>query len=150
MSEYLNKHRPIKQKRIVRGVCVNPVLRDDFDYTPNDARPNQEVQDWWGRAFVIESEYYAPDASYEDYMERMASYDMDYSVESKEEWAERTDKSRRLFEEKFPTGKRYDVRVLDGGAWDRSTWKATVATLDEAVNIAIGVSSHGAIGEMAK
>jgi len=33
-------------------------------------------------------------------------------------------------------GKRYDVRVLDGGAWDRPTAKGAFATLDEALELA--------------
>lgn len=31
---------------------------------------------------------------------------------------------------------RFDVRCLDGGAWDRSTWKGSFETLEEAVNFA--------------
>ncbi len=31
---------------------------------------------------------------------------------------------------------RYDVRCLDGGAWDRSTWWGSYADISEAVNLA--------------
>jgi hypothetical protein len=33
----------------------------------------------------------------------------------------------------WPSGTRYDVRCLDGGAWDRPTWWGSFATLDEAI-----------------
>jgi hypothetical protein len=36
----------------------------------------------------------------------------------------------------WPSGMRYDVRCLDGGAWDRSTCWGMAATLEEAVRIA--------------
>lgn len=34
----------------------------------------------------------------------------------------------------WPSGTRYDVRCLDGGAWDRSTSRGQFATLEEAIN----------------
>ena len=37
------------------------------------------------------------------------------------------------FLEAWPKGVRYDVRCLDGGAWDRSTWWGSFATLPECV-----------------
>lgn len=36
--------------------------------------------------------------------------------------------------EAWPTGARYDVWCLDGGCWDRPTWKGCFKTLDEAVS----------------
>lgn len=35
--------------------------------------------------------------------------------------------------EHWPSGTRYDVRCLDGGAWDRSSWLGAFATLSEAI-----------------
>jgi hypothetical protein len=35
--------------------------------------------------------------------------------------------------ESWPTGVRYDVRCLDGSAWDRSTCWGSFATLEEAI-----------------
>jgi hypothetical protein len=35
----------------------------------------------------------------------------------------------------WPSGIRYDVRCLDGGAWDRSTGWGMFATLDEALQL---------------
>ena len=41
--------------------------------------------------------------------------------------------------ESWPEGVRYDVRMLDGGAWDRPTNHGVYATLDEAVRQALGI-----------
>lgn len=30
------------------NIPINPVLRDDFDVTPNDERPTDEIEQWWG------------------------------------------------------------------------------------------------------
>lgn len=35
----------------------------------------------------------------------------------------------------WPTGTRYEVRCLDGGAWDRSTGWGMVGSLEEAIDI---------------
>lgn len=34
------------------------------------------------------------------------------------------------------TGRRFEVRCLDGGAWDRTTWYGSFDTLDEAITCA--------------
>ena len=52
--EYSEANRPHNQKT-VRGVIVNPVLRDDFDNTPNDARPDLETDDWWGVLYIVDN-----------------------------------------------------------------------------------------------
>ena len=41
-----------------------------------------------------------------------------WAEEGRRRWAE---EGRRTWMEFWPTGTRYDVRCLDGGAWDRST-----------------------------
>ena len=40
--------------------------------------------------------------------------------------------------EAWPSGVRYDVRCLDGGAWDRPTFWGAFATIEEAVRCAKG------------
>ena len=50
--KYLDANRPQNQKA-VRGVIVNPVLRDDFDNTPNESRDPQETEDWFGLPYII-------------------------------------------------------------------------------------------------
>lgn len=71
----------------VRGILIDPQLPKNFDNTPNEDRPPEQMA-MWGMPFVVS------------------------------------------------TGGRYSVRCLDGGAWDRSTWRGEADTLEEAVELA--------------
>lgn len=133
---YEEKHRPENQKRIVQGICINPVLRDGFDSTANDDRDDQEVRDWWGRPFILEQEYEPTDNSYFEYVKRIKSYDMAMEIESQEDWESRTQKAKKRFDESYPNGKSYTVRCLHGGAWDRSSFCGDFSTLDDALEYA--------------
>lgn len=50
--KYTDANRPQNQKT-VRGVIVNPVLRDGFDDTHNDLREDLETEDWFGLPYVV-------------------------------------------------------------------------------------------------
>jgi hypothetical protein len=53
---YEEKHRPENQKHIYKGFCINPVLRESFNYTKNEDRPHDEMNDWYGRPFIVGGE----------------------------------------------------------------------------------------------
>lgn len=93
---------------------VNPELPPMFDNTPNGERPESH-HDWWERPFIVTFtwEQMAPPAT---------------SPISPEE----RERSRASWFDEWPSGTRYDVRCLDGGAWDRSTWWGAFRTLEEA------------------
>jgi len=98
------------------GVLVNPKLPKNFDSTPNDDRPEAQRRKWWERPFILSySEAVSPAAT--------------CSEEEKE-------KRRAAWLEAWPSGTRWDVRCLDGGAWDRSTCWGSFATLEGAVQCA--------------
>jgi hypothetical protein len=52
----------------------------------------------------------------------------------------------RAFREVYPSGVRFDVRCLDGGGWDRSTWWGSFPTVEEAVRCAKGTSPYPGLG----
>ena len=69
----------------------------------------------------------------------MKSYyenDDTYKIESKDAYIKRIEDDKISWFNHWTTGTRYDVYVLDGGAWDRPTSKGMVDTLEEAVSIA--------------
>lgn len=53
----------------------------------------------------------------------------------------------KRFLEAWPNGVRYDIRCLDGGAWDRSTWKGSYATLDEAMQAVQNMEDVATFGD---
>lgn len=89
---------------------INPELPKNFDSTPNDARPASH-QRWWNRPYIQTS----------------TAADLGLEGEALERWMDH-----------WPSGTRYDVRCLDGGAWDRSTNWGSYATLEEALAAANG------------
>ncbi len=103
------------------GVPFNPTLPKDFDSTPNQARPESH-QRWWNRPFTRTETIEQLDAFY-------AGRTDDHAEAGRKHWAE----SRAQWLAAWPSGIRYEVRCLDGGAWDRSTSWGMFATLDEAL-----------------
>jgi carbon storage regulator CsrA len=85
------------------GIPFNPKLPRNFDDTPNDHRPASH-QRWWNRPYI----------------QTYTTTDFGSPVDE-EQWMKH-----------WPSGIRYDVRCLDGGAWDRSTAWGMFATFDEA------------------
>jgi hypothetical protein len=91
-------------------IPVNPRLPEGFDSTPNAERPASHDR-WWGRPYI----------------------------ETETGFNHASDLDRRAWFAAWPSGTRYDVRCLDGGAWDRSTWQGSFTSLEEAVHCAIAV-----------
>lgn len=85
-------------------IPINPELPEDFDCTPNDARPESHML-WWDKPYIVT-----------EVRPRLVPV---YS------WLTH-----------WPEGVRYDVRVLDGGAWDRSTCKGSFQRLNQALEFA--------------
>lgn len=102
-----------------REIPINPKLPTDFDGTPNDDRPASHMR-WWGRPYI--QTFTADDLGFSD---------------------------KALLTKWFaawPTGTRYDVRCLDGGAWDRPTCLGMFGSLDAALSCAVSacVETYGA------
>ena len=126
----------------VQGIQVNPRLRKMFDCTPNEERPQAEIERWWGVPFVVTCNWdeMKSDANYDDFLSRMASYGAmrDDTPPTREQWEQDKERQRLSWFEAWPTGIRYEVRCLDGGAWDRSTCWGMFATLEQAIACAKG------------
>ncbi|MDP2832333.1 MAG: hypothetical protein Q8Q28_03370 [Pseudomonadota bacterium] len=112
MPRFALAGRNFTAEQCVDGVLINPSLPPAFDQTPNDARPDSHAK-WWHRPFIV---------TYSDAVSHYAQC----SEEEKE-------RMRRQWFDAWPSGTRYDVRCLDGGAWERSTSWGAFATLEAAV-----------------
>jgi hypothetical protein len=91
-------------------IPINPKLPRDFDDWPNDLRPRSHRK-WWNRPYIQTVTW-----------EQMKPRNPEMVGEFRDRWFAA-----------WPSGTRYDVRCLDGGAWDRSTNWGSFATLDEAL-----------------
>ena len=108
---------------VIDGIPVNPVLPDSFYSTPNEHRPASQEY-WWNRPYI---EMETVDAT-DDYQASRT----DAGAEAGQQYWRTT--GRDAFIAAWPpSGTRYDVWCLDGGAWDRPTSWGCFATLEEAV-----------------
>lgn len=110
-------------ERCVDGVYINPYLPANFDNTSNEDRPTSH-QKWWNRPFIVTFSVEDWDAHHKNRTDK-------YAEESLLEWAE---KGRPSWMKAYPSGVRYEVRCLDGGAWDRATSWGMFPTLEEALS----------------
>lgn len=135
LSDYQEEHRYINQKNLVDGIPVNPALRPDFDITPNDEREQLEVSDWWGKPYIVTTSWEDMSETWDEYLAR-ANSEYGFDPGPKEDFERRMIEGRESWFKSWPTGTRYEVRCLDGGAWDRSTCWGMFGSLEEALKIA--------------
>jgi hypothetical protein len=110
-----------KTENIVSGIPIDPKLPARFDDTPNEERPTSH-QRWWNRPYIRTETIEQNDAFY-------ANRTDEYAEEGRKSWAV----NREKWLAAWPGGIRYEVRCLDGGAWDRSTAWGMFPTIEEAV-----------------
>lgn len=141
---FKQEHYFKNQKNIIDGIAINPILPEDFWNTAHEDRENVELDEWWERPFIATQEFL--EESYNEYYNRMKLYydeavtqdgnDKAFNIESEDEYNQRIALQKASWYNYWKSGIRYDVYILDGGAWDRPTTKNKVGSLDEALEIA--------------
>jgi len=119
----------------IDGIYINPKLPYAFDITPHEER-DDEMNDWWYKPYIIIDEL-----QQESWIEHYCRLKQDYNwsdeeIGSEEDYLKELERQRKLWFKKWHTGFRYEVRCLDGGAWDRSTNHGMFATFEESLNVA--------------
>lgn len=107
------------------GVLIDPELPVRFDDTPNEERPPGHMK-WWGIPYIVTMTTEGWEAHY-------AALENEHATKARQEW-KTTGRAQWL--QAWPTGTRYEVRCLDGGAWDRSTSWGMFGSLEEALQSA--------------
>lgn len=136
---YEKRHYPENQK-LFDGIPFDPVLPDGFDNTPNEYREPLEVEHWWDRPFIVPVYFneMLADNSYQEYVARCSEF-LSYAslgsvhLDTEERWLERRQDHMAKWYAAYPSGVRFDVRCLDGGAWDRSTGWGMFGCLKDAL-----------------
>ena len=120
----------ITADQVVDGVPINPILPLRFDCTSNDFRPLSH-QKFWYVPYIVTDTVEERDESYQ------ARTD-EYADAARKQWFG-AGGWREKWLESWPTGARFDVRCLDGGAWDRLTWLGSFPSLDAAITFASAI-----------
>jgi len=123
--------------KMIDGIHVNPERPEDFGCTPNEERSAEEMDKWWEVPYVEVDGFSVPDENYQAFVERMTGYAQ--QVEKEAEYNAQIEEWRRGWFEAYPTGYRFTVRCLDGGAWDRPTNYGCFGALADAIHRAKGV-----------
>lgn len=132
MSEYKpENHFDNQDEWVTEQIPLNPKLRDDFDETPNESRDDLEIEHWWNKPYIVAQFVTLTDRNYSAFVKRLESYSSENTV-SESEWNNKH--SGLKMDDKYSTyGVSFIVRCLDGGAWDRSTWKGQFNNLVDAI-----------------
>lgn len=125
MPSYMHNENIIEARDMVEGVFLDPVLPDDFDGTANEDRPASHDK-WWNLPYICTTSVDELDAF-------SASRADEYAEAGRKKWIE---EGRPGWMKAWPTGIRYDVRCLDGGAWDRPTGWGMFGDLASAIECA--------------
>jgi len=128
----------------MKKIYINPKVPEWMDDKAIEDRSETHLNKWWCRAYIRTEEY--GEDTYIDYCERMAytqadDYLGEYKLETEEEFDKRRKEGYEQWLKWWPEGVRYDVRILDGGAWDRTTNKGHFNNLDEAIEYAKSLMS---------
>lgn len=121
-------HGVIVAEQIINGVPINPRLPENFDATANDFRPASHLK-FWHLPYIVSDTVEALDAFYAGRTDAYAEEDRKHWIEGRKQWMAA-----------WPSGTRYTVRCLDGGAWDRSTNWGSFASLETAIEVAGGAA----------
>lgn len=127
----------MRQTFEIDGVLVNPKLRKYFDSTPNDKRSQKEINEFWRKPYIIIEEL--EQETWEEHYHRLKTPPCafaDEQIGTKEQYLKRLEAEKSNWLNAWHTGFRYNLRCLDGGAWDRSTNHGFYPTLEEAVTAA--------------
>jgi hypothetical protein len=92
---------------------IDPKLPAKFDSTDNEHRPMSHLR-WWYRPYIETATW--------------------------ESWNSTDEDRKAKWFAAWPSGTRYAVRCLDGGAWDRSTNRGMFGTLEEAMEVATAIA----------
>lgn len=113
----------------VDGIPIDPVQRYYFDMTPNEERCQTELDDWWDEPYIVTIGFTRD--TYKEYIHRLGEDYKNFMTE--EEFVESKAKEYKQWCERYSDGYRYDVRVLNGGGWDRSFNIGCFDNLEDAI-----------------
>lgn len=115
------------------GIYINPELPEDFDNTPLDER-DEDMNLWWDKPYIEieELSFY----TWEEHYYRLKELGYTDEMITKEDYLKGIEDRKKSWAENWSTGFRYNVRCLDGGAWDRSSNHGFFASFDEAMEAA--------------
>jgi hypothetical protein len=132
IDTYQQKHWPENQQLVADRFPLNPILRDWFDQTPNNQREPLELEHWWDLPFILTDTWDNRETQFLAHQARLRAEGFDGALSTEQVEAELPKRKAEWFKS-WPSGVRFEVRCLDGGAWDRSTSWGMVACLEDAV-----------------
>lgn len=112
----------------MKKVYINPKVPEWMDSKALEKRSKSHMDKWFNRAYIRTEKFFEDD--YKDYSERCKE---NIELETEEQFNNRIAKQKKEWFGLWPEGIRYDVKCLDGGAWDRTTNKGSYKTLEEAI-----------------
>lgn len=140
-SNYFTEHHFDNQRSwVTPTIPINPIVREGFSSTEHSERDPLEVEHWWGKPYIVSCLFSLTDRDYKSYQARIAPFSQNlHRTPGKDEWESKQCNELNIWLEHWPSGVRYDLYCLDGGAWDRPSNIGMFATLEEAITFANSV-----------
>lgn len=114
----------------MKKIYINPKVPKWMDFKDLNDRSESHMNKWFNRAYIRTQEF--TQDTYKEYCDRMSN-SKDYKLETEQEFNTRREQSKKRWFSHWKTGIRYDVRMLDGGAWDRTTNKGSFDNKEDAI-----------------
>ena len=116
-----------------KTILVNPKTPIWMDLKNIDDRSESHLKKWGNLAFIRTQGYEIE--CFLKYLKRMRKYDSSFNEDEIKYNLERKESYLNWWKN-WPLGTRFDVRCLDGGAWDRTSWKGSFDNLEDAIKCA--------------
>jgi hypothetical protein len=113
-------------------VMINPIIPRFMDNLDIQLRNEEHLQEWFNVPYIeTHTHHHEP---YQEYVKRLE--DMAHiTIENIEDYEQRKFNEHKKWFKAWESGVRYDVRCLDGGAWDRTSSKGMFGNLDQAIKL---------------
>lgn len=109
---------------------IDPQLPERFQVTPNDERSEAEIAAWWDVPYI---ETWTAEKEEASTRKHQAWLNENSPGNAAADLESHVAEMVATFHSSCPSGTRYTVECLDGGAWDRPTWWGTFESLEEAL-----------------
>lgn len=111
-------------------ILINPKVPKWMDSKDIEERSPKHIEKWWNVPYITFETF--EKEPYPKFIKRVGKLGISID-ESFQEYELRKTRDFQFWLAKWPKGIRYDIRMLDGGAWDRTTWHGSFTTLEEAI-----------------
>lgn len=119
----------------VDGIKINPKTPKYMNYLDIEKRTEKHLNKWWNVPYI--ETYTFSSEAYKKHFKRLTKLKSfpNEKIRDIETYEKEVFEQHVSWLKAWKHGVRYDVRILDGGAWDRTTSKGMFDNLEDAIKM---------------